>query len=358
MNGSAGDNQEDTIAGILLGTALGDALGLPCEGLDAATIRKHYAPIREFRFLSNIGFVSDDTEQSALVAQSILRGDGDLSAIRRHFRWAMLGWFLRLPWGIGWSTLRACLKIAIGLKNSGLRSAGNGAAMRSAIIGGFVPDDAAVRRMLATELAEVTHTDPRGVAGACFVADLSAACVRQQHGDRAQCFMEALELVDESELKDRLKKAHEYSVSDSGVESAAESTAESTAESVADSIGTGGFVLESVPLAAYCFLRFEDPLDCLGHCIALGGDTDTNAAILGGWLGALHGASGLPQRLLAQLQGGPFGERHLRRLASAIATGQRAPRYLWPLAMLRNLALYPVVLAHGFRRLAWYLRGV
>jgi len=28
-----------------------------------------------------------------------------------------------------------------------------------------------------------------------------------------------------------------------------------------------------------------------------------------------------------------------------------APDYSWPLALARNLALYPVILGHGFRRL-------
>ena len=52
-----------------------------------------------------------------------------------------------------------------------------------------------------------------------------------------------------------------------------------------------------------------------------------------------------------RLQRGPFGAAHLRALAQAMATGGEAPRYPWPVALLRNLALYPVILAHGFRRL-------
>ena len=92
-------------------------------------------------------------------------------------------------------------------------------------------------------------------------------------------------------------------------------------------------------------------MSCLSRCIGFGGDTDTNAAILGGWLGAMHGASGLPRDLIDRLQHGPFGQTHLRQIAHAIANGSAAPRYAWPLALLRNLALYPVVLAHGFRRL-------
>ena len=333
------DPREDRIAGILLGTALGDALGLACEGMSAKLIRRRYGRVARFHFLFRTGYVSDDTELSALIGQSLIRGRGNPASCRTHFRRALRGWFLRLPWGIGFSTLRACLKLCFGLSNSGLPSAGNGAAMRSAIIGGYVPSDTQRRRELARTLAEVTHTDPRGVAGAVFVADLTSACMRHREGERDLCFIEALNLVEEADLKERLTKVyerHRSGFSDDGVPA---------------EFGTGGFVLESVPLAAYCFLANQNPLSSLSRCISFGGDTDSTAAILGAWLGALLGASGLPEQLLERLQRGPFGRQHLQQIARSIARGTEAPRYVWPIALLRNLALYPVVLAHGFRRL-------
>ncbi len=55
--------------------------------------------------------------------------------------------------------------------------------------------------------------------------------------------------------------------------------------------------------------------------------------------------------LVEAIDDGPFGPTHLRALASALAEGRVAPRWSWVRAMARNLALYPVVLAHGVRRL-------
>ncbi|MGH8975523.1 MAG: ADP-ribosylglycohydrolase family protein, partial [Acidimicrobiia bacterium] len=40
------------------------------------------------------------------------------------------------------------------------------------------------------------------------------------------------------------------------------------------------------------------PFEALVGVIALGGDTDTNAAVAGGLLGAAHGASAWPAQLL------------------------------------------------------------
>ena len=121
--------------------------------------------------------------------------------------------------------------------------------------------------------------------------------------------------------------------------------------------GTTGFVLHTVPFATFCMLRYGgDPMRALSEAISAGGDTDSIAAILGGWLGALHGAQGLPAALIACIHDGPFGPSHLLALASCLGQVRDGidcpvPRYSATAAMVRNLALYPVVLAHGFRRL-------
>jgi ADP-ribosylglycohydrolase len=117
-------------------------------------------------------------------------------------------------------------------------------------------------------------------------------------------------------------------------------------------LGTTGYVVHSVAFALFCYLRWGDaPLNALQECISAGGDTDSIGAILGAWLGAKHGEAGLPTDLISAINEGPFGPSHLRGLAAALAKGAEPPGYFWPAALLRNLALYPVVLAHGFRRL-------
>ena len=314
----------------MLGTAVGDALGLPCEGLPPLIIARRFLPLDRYRLLGPWGFVSDDTEQSALVAQSLCghdddSGDGGDAAVVTAFRRALLGWFWRLPFGVGLATVRAALRLTLGLKRSGVSSAGNGAAMRSMVLGAAI-DDAPRRRRLATALARVTHTDPRAIAAAVFVADVAA-------GDHR-----AVANVSEPALRAALERASELAEEkvDVGIGAAA--------------LGTSGYVLHSVPFAWFCLNRFGAGFDAVRRAIEGGGDTDSNAAIVGGWVGALHPEE-VPVDLCEQLAGGPFGPRHLRALARACADHAPAPPYAWPVAMLRNLALYPVVLAHGFRRL-------
>ena len=160
MEGSpraARDTHDPKLSGTLLGTALGDALGLPLEGLSARAIARRFGRgaaasdtpphlTERFRLLGRTGYVSDDTEQSALVAQSLARHPNDNAACVAAFRRSMGAWLLRLPFGLGFSTLRACLRILVGLRPSGVASAGNGAAMRAAIIGVFYRDAPETRR--------------------------------------------------------------------------------------------------------------------------------------------------------------------------------------------------------------------
>lgn len=337
-----GDVLRERVAGILLGTAIGDALGLPAEGMTKAAIARAGMTFDRYRLFGRTGFVSDDTEQSALVAQSLSAHPRDRDAFRHAFRRALLGWFLRLPWGIGMGTLRACVRIALGLRRSGVASAGNGAAMRAAVVGGFFADaTSAERRAWSDTLAEVTHTDARAVQGACFVAELAAQCVLASSASAVDP-VRALEAVRDPELRSALERSLEL------VRRAA------TTGEAADALGTTGFVVSSVPLATFCFLRYaSDPEKALSEAVLAGGDTDTNAAIVGAWLGALHGERGLPPSLVEHLCDGPFGKAHLRALATDLvaARGGGAPtaRYSWLVAFARNILLFPVVLVHAVR---------
>lgn len=330
---------EERIAGCLLGTALGDALGLPCEGMSARRIVRRFGGIDRFRLLGHTGYVSDDTEQSALVAQAIARHPADAGAAARDFQRALLGWFLRGPWGIGLATVRACLKILVGFRSSGVRSAGCGAAMRSPVVGAIFAEDVARRRTMAQALAEVTHQDPRAVSAAIFAADAAAACSLAT-GGRPPGLEAEIEAVDSIPLREKLRRSASLARGKGGVEPASRE------------IGTSGFALHAIPFALFCFLRQRgDPMGSIRCAVEAGGDTDTVAAIAGAWAGALHGDRGLPTGLLDRIQDGPFGPTHLRGLASSLAAGDPPPRWSPVRAMARNALLAPVILAHGFRRL-------
>jgi ADP-ribosylglycohydrolase len=334
------DVSAERLRGCLLGCALGDALGLPMEGLAPATIARRFPGLDRYSLIGATGFVSDDTEQSALLAQALAEGADEAAVVRRfrrHLRW----WFARLPFGIGLATLRACVKLWLGLSRSGVGSGGNGAMMRASIVG-LVVAAAPARRSLGRRLAEVTHTHPLAVEGALFAAELAGLCARAPLGP-----------LPTSESKAALVREAAVVLSEPALRAAVEAAlaAPSAPEEAARLLGTTGFVVHSLGLSTWAFVNGAGPLEAVRLAIRAGGDTDTHAAITGSWSGALHGVGALPQALLVQLARGPFGVTHLTGVAESLASGAPLPRWSAWLALARNLALYPVVLAHGFRRL-------
>jgi ADP-ribosylglycohydrolase len=331
----------DRLAGVLLGTALGDALGLPLERLSALVIARRFPHTERFQLLGRTGYVSDDTEQSALVAHALLRFPDDPERCADAFRSELLRWFLRLPWGIGLATLRSCLRMLLRMRPTGVRSAGNGAAMRAAVLGVYFAEQPERRAAFGRVLAETTHLDPRAVEGALYTAEVAARCALSgPDAELPSLLRDAADSVSQAELRGALHRALELA------------SAGTLQPEAAARLGTSGYVVHTLAYATYCLARHRsDPLATLSEAIKAGGDADSYGAILGAWLGALHGESGLPAGLLSRIHDGPFGPTHLRALAAALAGEAEPPRYSAPAALGRNLALYPVVLAHGFRRL-------
>lgn len=315
----------ERVRGCLLGVAVGDALGLAMEGLSPATITRRFGALDRFHLLGRVGFVSDDTEQTALVAQALAESVDDdrvVARFRRHLRW----WFARLPFGVGLATLRSSLKLWLGFERSGVSSGGNGAAMRATIIG-VVVGDRARRLSLGRRLAEVTHTHPVAVQAALYVAEVAALAARaESSANRADLVRAAAAVVTEASLQRAISTALELPAD--GLEAGKQ-------------LGTTGFALHSVGVCTWAFANGATLHDALRLVIRAGGDTDTHGAIVGGWSGALFGDAALPGSLVSALARGPFGARHLDGLAHALSSGAPAPSWSATVALLRNLALYP-----------------
>ena len=177
----------DRFAGLLLGTAVGDSLGLPAEGISRGRILRMWRGQWRHRFIFGRGMVSDDTEHTLFVAQALLAYPNDVTKFQRCLAWKLRLWLLGLPAGIGLATLKAILKLWLGFSpsRSGVWSAGNGPAMRSAIIGACFFDDAKKRRAFVSAATRLTHTDPKAETAALAVAEAAALSVGQSSSAEA-----------------------------------------------------------------------------------------------------------------------------------------------------------------------------
>jgi ADP-ribosyl-[dinitrogen reductase] hydrolase len=353
-----GKERLDQIAGVILGTAVGDALGLPREGLSRRRARKLFgSPPLGHRFLFGRGMVSDDTEHTCMVGQALLAAPGDVKTFARSLAWRLRFWLLGLPAGTGRATLRSVLKLWLGFSphRSGVWSAGNGPAMRAALLGVCLGHDRDRLRAHVCASTRLTHTDPRAERGALLVA-LAAhhAAVHGPQGDQNFLREVPMAIPDlDDELRGLLHKVEDHVARDA--------PAVELADAMGLRHGVSGYVYHTVPLALYCWRRHPtDFRQAVEEMIDLGGDSDSTGAIVGGIVGAAVGAGGIPKEWLDGLFEWPRSVAWMRKLAEHLArrfslegaSGGQAPLPLfWPGLIPRNLFFLSVVLAHALRRL-------
>ncbi len=166
-------------------------------------------------------------------------------------------------------------------------SFGNGAAMRVAPLGAYFADDLSVLPAMATKSAQVTHFHPEGIAGAIAVAVAAAVASSQKRkppSDAAKFIWDAvMDLTPESEVRVRLATARGFLTAD--------------VKQVAREVGNGSEISaqDTVP---FCIWSACQNLGCFREAllttIEVGGDCDTNCAIVGGVVSAFSGGIDIP----------------------------------------------------------------
>lgn len=300
--------------GALLGVAIGDALGRPWEGRGSAASGHDFAALRQYRPWRGwqsgpIGTVTDDTQLTMCVAESLLAtgrlDPADLS--RRMVAWLPVGR------GKGRATTQAVTALTKGSpwNRSGVDSAGNGAAMRVAPIGLLHRVDPNALRHDAALSAVVTHASQMAVVSAIVQAFSVAHCLhRGPDGPQGASLCAELlagirailaEVEEEAIPERRADRPGPVRLTDRLTEVAAWLDA-TPAEAFAH-FHNGAFVLESLPAALWCFLRYvDDPERALLTAVSGGYDADTVAAMTGALVGALHGENAFPAEWIAELE--------------------------------------------------------
>ncbi len=345
--------RESQIVGCILGTAIGDAIGLPYEGVSRRRLTRLLGIPNRHRFFFGRGMVSDDTEHTCMVAQSLVASVLDVATFERELAKRLKWWFLALPAGVGKATLRSCLKLWCGFpaQRSGVFSAGNGPAMRAAIIGATFDD---LDRMLVfvRSSTRITHTDPKAEFGAIAVALAThTACRNSSPGGKK--FVEQLSQIlgpDGRELVDLLNGV---------VASVAKQ--ESTLDYATNNgheRGVTGYTNHTLPVVIHAWLTYPtDYREAIQSVVQCGGDSDTTAAILGGIIGATVGTKGIPEEWQSNLCEWPRTRAWMSKLGVQLhqtmdhGTPQSPIRLSFPATLIRNVLFLIVVLFHGFRRI-------
>jgi len=342
------------VIGAVLGTAVGDALGLPYEGLSPRRAARLLGEPDRYRLLFGRGMVSDDTEHTCMVAQALTAAGEDADRFAHEFAARLRLWLLGMPAGIGLATLRATLKLWLGfpVQRSGVFSAGNGAAMRSGVLGAAIEDLGQLRPLVRAS-TRVTHTDPKAEYGAWAVALAARTAGRGEPPDAKRFAAELREFLRDEPAGEFLDLVDRAVVS-------VEAGEETGRFAVCLGLGHGvsGYVYHTVPLVLHAWLRHpQDYRMAVTSVIRCGGDTDTTAAIVGGIVGAGVGKEGIPAEWLAGLAEWPRSVQWMEQLADRLCEARttrkalRPPRLPVLPLLVRNFLFIGVVLVHAFRRL-------
>ncbi|RYD38565.1 MAG: ADP-ribosylglycohydrolase family protein [Verrucomicrobiaceae bacterium] len=337
--------EKDMIAGCLLGGASGDSLGLPAEGMSRRRIVKRWHGVWRQRLLFGRGMLSDDTEHAAMTAAALMRHPADSAAFQldlaRRLRW----WFAACPAAVGMATAKACLRLWLGISPSkaGVRSAGNGPAMRSAIIGAALRHHAELRRRYAVASCRLTHTDQRAEEAALLVSEAAALACQGISGDEAVSVLR--EMAISPEMRTRFVQLEKSLLEKDSVPD--------YAARIGCGDGVSGFAPNTVAVVLFAWLRHRGDFPAgMTGVLDCGGDTDSTAAVYGGIAGAECGPQGIPTDWLAGIRDWPVNVDYLHTLAAGFQSGQgTVPRLPWPGMLVRNVFFLGVVLTHGLRRL-------
>jgi ADP-ribosylglycohydrolase len=310
--GQTPDQVADRALATLQGLAIGDALGMPSQTLDRATIRGVYDRITDFidpvrghpvSHGLKAAQVTDDTEQTVLLARRLIADQGGFDASA----WAtdLIEWETdvlarRLGDILGPSTRAALIALRSGATEAeaGRFGTTNGAAMRIAPVGIATPPDPA--RMLArvAQVSRLTHGTGEALAAAAAVAMVIS------QGLEGASFDEALSLAlvtaempvpgcdpkAQRAMADRIRLGLDLAAGDGGE------------AGLAAGIGTSVQSLQSVA-AAFGIVRLAggDPWMAAQLAANIGDDTDTIGAIACAMAASCAGTAALPADKVARV---------------------------------------------------------
>lgn len=310
------------IIGSFLGSAIGDALGMPVEGKTPEFISENYERISTYqkakdnRFFSDCdkGTWTDDTQLILATAEAMIEAKGfDMDAIAEYHKKA----YEKTTLGWGSSTRSAVKNIAAGTawnKATDLdyfgQGSGNGVVMKMLPLALYCIakkiEYKKTTKML-WEFTSMTHTSI--VAQQATFAHYSAL---------KDCAISGVKLFDPltfiysiqrvlteytnfafyavDKEKDLIKQYERILKLPILTED------NNDVEQFRTTIGKGGcYVYESIPLVHAIFLTDPENFDCVINAVNYGGDTDSNASMVGGLHGVLVGDKNIPKELIKGL---------------------------------------------------------
>lgn len=277
----------DRFRGVLIGIAVGDALGAPLE-FQPARDPDNYVTEMVGGGWQKLppGVWTDDTQMTLCVVESLLnKRVFDPDDIARRF----VDWLKSNPPDVGLHTSKVLSEIAKGTPweeagrnayEENTENAPNGSLMRCAPLSLFFyrhPDFAAA---LAPVLSRITHAHPDCEWSCVFLNVLLIHVLQNENRDEAVRTAFAACGGASGELRERIERA---------------------TLARCDTLPTG-YVLDTLEVALWSFLHTNSFESALLVAVNRGSDADTVGAVTGALAGARYGLSQIPDRWIQPLK--------------------------------------------------------
>lgn len=310
--------RHDRLVGLLLGGAVGDALGAPIEFMDRSEIVARYGEggLREFApAYGRIGAITDDTQMTLFTLEGLIRASVRYASRgichppsvihHAYLRWHLTqsqafegeggrvprsGWLIKQPelWAVRAPGHTCMTALAVHHDSFGTPanndSKGAGGIMRVGPIGLY----AANAFEMAGEVAALTHGHETSTIASAWFAD----CI-QRIGEGASLRV----AIERSWQRCRGLSAE----LDQSLSTALAMGSQKHAV-VPAALGEGWIAEEAAAIACWCALVSDDPLSAVCLAANITGDSDTTASLVGQLMGAAYGARWIPREWLGQLE--------------------------------------------------------
>jgi ADP-ribosylglycohydrolase len=300
----------EKITGMFMGVAVGDALGMPFETMTAEEIEARYGqvagylpPPQNHKWHKSLkqGMGTDDTQLTLAAAEGLMLGNGFFMPDIAKAHVKALGESVS---GWGRSTKEAVKRLKRGMswqeaamKGPGYGE-GNGVIMKIAPLAAYLflnpseNQDEDFQRIL--DFTRMTHDTSIAVSASLAHVAVICYCLRS----------DPVQFNVEEYLRRAIAAASSGCVTSSFAEKllrVCKTPAHGRLKILKEIHSSPFNLLHSAPLSHAAFLDSPTNFDCVCNAVAAGGDTDTNASIVGGLFGALNGIHAISVEFISGL---------------------------------------------------------
>lgn len=286
---------------ILLGVAVGDALGVPVEFKSRTALASNHVKdmIGYGTHYQPLGTWSDDSSLTFCLAEALTK-EFDLQNIGNNFiAWLQNGYWTAHGnvFDVGIATRQAIEKLRSGVQpelcgGTTEYDNGNGSLMRILPLLVYIKDlPIKDRFQIAQKVSSITHGHIRSVIACFYYLEYARLLVMGK---------------DKFDAYDDLKKNHVgflnlISVPDLEISLFKRLLEGNIYELRASSISSSGYVLHTLEASIWCLLTTSTYEAAVLKAVNLGDDTDTTGAVTGGLAGLLYGFECIPKKWVNRL---------------------------------------------------------